>query len=512
MVNRIVILDFGSQYTKLIARRVRELHVYSEILPHDVAVEALRSPDIKGIILSGGPRSVLGADSLHTSAGFWDLQVPMLGICYGQQLMCLELGGVVENALDREYGPATLDLEADDHPLFGGFEKHTRVWMSHGDRLIKEPPGFRVIGSSENAPITAMVHETLPRLGIQFHPEVSHTENGMRLLSNFVFNICGSSADWQMTDYIAHTVAEIKATVGDERVLLGLSGGVDSTVAAALISKAIGKQLTCVYVDHGMMRKGETDDVVVNFRQKFDVELVSVDASELFLTRLAGVSDPEKKRKIIGATFIEVFDAEAAKLDKPKFLAQGTLYPDVIESAHTNGPAQTIKSHHNVGGLPERMNMTLLEPLRELFKDEVREVGRILGVPERIVGRHPFPGPGLAVRILGEIDRDAVKVLQEADHIFVEMLHEHGLYHQTSQAFVVLLPVRTVGIMGDERTYDKVCAIRAVTTSDFMTADWCRLPYDFLALVSSRIVNEVAGINRVVMDITSKPPGTIEWE
>lgn len=512
MVNKIVILDFGSQYTKLIARRVREMHVYSEIVAHNVDLETLRAPDVKGIILSGGPRSVLSEESLHTVPGFWDLDKPMLGICYGQQLMCLELGGKVEAASDREYGPATLDLQCDDHPLFGGFDKHTRVWMSHGDRLIEHPPEFRIVGTSENAPITAMVHETLPRMGIQFHPEVSHTEGGKRLLSNFVFNICGASADWQMKDYIAHTIEDIKATVGDEHVLLGLSGGVDSTVAAALISQAIGKQLTCVYVDHGMMRKGETNDVVVNFREKFDVDLVAVDASDLFLSRLAGVSDPEKKRKIIGNTFVEVFEAEAAKLPQPKFLAQGTLYPDVIESAIATGPAQTIKSHHNVGGLPEKMNMELLEPLRELFKDEVREVGRILGVPERIVGRHPFPGPGLAVRILGDITRDAIAVLQEADHIFIEMLHEHGLYNETSQAFAVLLPVKTVGIMGDERTYEKVCAIRAVSTSDFMTADWCRLPYDFLGELSARIVNEVAGINRVVLDITSKPPGTIEWE
>lgn len=512
MVSKIAILDFGSQYTKLIARRIREMHVYSEIVAHDIDLEHLAAPEIKGIILSGGPRSVIGDDSLHPAEGIWDLDKPILGICYGQQLMCHELGGQVEDADDREFGPATLTLDSGDHPLFKGLEKNERVWMSHGLRLIKEPPGFHRVGSSENAPITAMVHETKMMMGIQFHPEVSHTPNGHKLLSNFVFDICEATADWQMKDYIEHTIEEIRETVGDDHVLLGLSGGVDSTVAAALIQKAIGHQLTCVFVDHGMMRKGERNDVVVSFKEKFGIDLVAVDASDKFLGLLAGVTDPEKKRKIIGRTFIEVFEEEAGKLPKPKFLAQGTLYPDVIESATHAGPAQTIKSHHNVGGLPEKMNMELLEPLRELFKDEVREVGRILGVPEQIVERHPFPGPGLGVRILGEVTAEAVGVLQEADAIYMDMLKEKGLYGDTQQAFAVLLPVRTVGIMGDERTYDRVCAIRAVSTSDFMTADWTRLPYDFLAELSTRIVNEVNGINRVVLDITSKPPGTIEWE
>ena len=513
MEAKIVILDFGSQYTKLIARRIRELHVYSEILPYDAPLSQICDPSVKGVILSGGPRSVIAEDALLLDPDFWvENKTPVLGICYGLQLMCLQLGGEVEPASDREYGPATLRLKANETPLFEGFAESSRVWMSHGDRLLRAPDDFVVVGTSENAPITAMIHREKPLMGIQFHPEVSHTEQGMRLLRNFVFGVCGGRADWFMDDYIDRSVREIREKVGSEHVLLGLSGGVDSSVAAVLIHKAIGDQLTCVYVDHGMMRKNETETVVNTFRRQFGISLVSVDAANLFLDKLADISDPETKRKVIGRTFIEVFEAEAAKLSKPKFLAQGTLYPDVIESAGHSGPAQTIKSHHNVGGLPEKMNMTLLEPLRELFKDEVREVGRILGVPAEIVGRHPFPGPGLAVRLLGAPDRASIAILQEADAIFIEMLREYDLYDEVSQAFAVLLPVKTVGIMGDERTYERVCALRAVTTSDFMTADWSRLPHDFLAKVSARIVNEVAGINRVVLDITPKPPGTIEWE
>ena len=511
--NKIVILDFGSQYTKLIARRVRELSVYSEILPCDTPAKELQDPSIKGIILSGGPKSVFDEQALDTAPGFWDLDVPILGICYGLQLMCLKLGGKVENASDREYGPAVLDLKATDVPLFKGFGERTRVWMSHGDRLQEAPLGFRVVATSENAPITAMIHESKPLMGIQFHPEVSHTVNGKALLANFVHGVCGCEASWQMESYIEQTVAEIRARVGQEHVLLGLSGGVDSAVAALLIHKAIGDQLTCVFVDHGMMRKNERQDVEASFHGKFGIDLRCVDASDLFLGLLHEVEDPEKKRKIIGGTFIDVFDTEAAKLPfKPKFLGQGTLYPDVIESAHAGGPAQTIKSHHNVGGLPEKMDMKLLEPLRELFKDEVRKVGRLLGLPENLVGRHPFPGPGLAVRIIEAIDREGIAMLQEADAIFIDMLREHNHYDAVSQAFAVLLPVKTVGIMGDERTHERVCVLRSVNTTDFMTADWSRLPYDFLAQVSARIVNEVSGINRVVLDITSKPPGTIEWE
>lgn len=510
--NKIAILDFGSQYTKLIARRIRELSVYSEILPYNVDPKDLADPAIKGIILSGGPRSVLADGAPAVAPEFWDLDKPMLGICYGLQLMCRDHGGAVVSADDREYGPATLQLDAVASPLFKGFESQTRVWMSHGDRLEQAPAGFHILGTSDNAPITAMAHDSRPLFGIQFHPEVSHSQNGLTLIKNFVTDICGCEQDWLMADYMEAAVADIRAQVGDDHVLLGLSGGVDSSVAAALIHRAIGDQLTCVFVDHGMMRKDERRQVVHTFKDQFGIHLIDVDASDLFLGRLAGVNDPEQKRKIIGRTFVEVFDSEAGKLNNVTYLAQGTLYPDVIESAVAVGPAQTIKSHHNVGGLPEKMNLRLLEPLRELFKDEVRQVGRLLGLPEVMVERHPFPGPGLAVRILGEITREGVAILQEADAIFIEMLHKWGLYNEVSQAFAVLLPVRTVGIMGDERTYDQVCAIRSVSTTDFMTADWSRLPYDFLAEVSSRIVNEVKGINRVVMDITSKPPGTIEWE
>jgi len=513
MENKIVILDFGSQYTKLIARRIREMSVYSEILPFDVSLDVLRDRSVMGVILSGGPRSVLHEGAPKLASEFWDLDKPVLGICYGLQLMSHGMGGEVAPASDREYGPATLSLvDGISHPLFKDVASQSRVWMSHGDRLEKVPAGFSTAGWSENAPITAMVHNERPFMGIQFHPEVSHTEMGEKILSNFVFGICKASPDWLMADYIKRSVDEIRERVGEERVLLGLSGGVDSAVAAVLIHKAIGDQLTCVYVDHGMMRKDETRTVVETFQNNIGINLIAVDASGTFLGLLKDVSDPEQKRKIIGRTFIEVFESEAAKLDHPHFLAQGTLYPDVIESASHDGPAQTIKSHHNVGGLPEKMKMELLEPLRELFKDEVRQVGRLMGLPEEIVGRHPFPGPGLAVRIIDAVDAQSVATLQEADALFIDMLHERGLYDDVSQAFAVLLPVKTVGIMGDERTYENVCALRAVTTSDFMTADWSRLPYEFLAEVSTRIVNEVPGINRVVLDITSKPPGTIEWE
>ncbi|CAM2005902.1 glutamine-hydrolyzing GMP synthase [Acanthopleuribacter pedis] len=510
--NKIAILDFGSQYTKLIARRIRELSIYSEILPYNTDPADLADPSIKGVILSGGPRSVFDKGAPALDQKFWEIDKPILGICYGLQLMCRDFNGEVVSADDREYGPANLQLDHHNSPLFKGFEAKTRVWMSHGDRLDKAPADFHILGTSENAPITAMAHNQRPLYGIQFHPEVSHSENGLTLIKNFVTDICGCAQDWLMKDYIEAAVEEIREQVGDDHVLLGLSGGVDSSVAAALIHKAIGDQLTCVFVDHGMMRKDERKQVVHTFKDQFGIHLIPVDASDLFLGRLAGVDDPEQKRKIIGRTFVEVFESESKKLNNVTYLAQGTLYPDVIESAVAVGPAQTIKSHHNVGGLPEKMHLKLLEPLRDLFKDEVRQVGRLLGLPEVMVERHPFPGPGLAVRILGEITREGVAVLQEADAIFIDMLHQWGLYNEVSQAFAVLLPVRTVGIMGDERTYEQVCAIRSVSTTDFMTADWSRLPYDFLGEVSSRIVNEVKGINRVVFDITSKPPGTIEWE
>ncbi len=513
MDNRIVILDFGSQYTKLIARRVREMSVYSEIVPYDVSLDELRSPEVKGIILSGGPRSVLQEGAPSLDPAFWEIDKPVLGICYGLQLMCHGLGGHVAPASDREYGPATLTrVEGVDHPLFKGIKAASRGWMGHGDRLEKAPENFVIAGSSENAPITAMVHKTRPYMGIQFHPEVSHTEMGATLLSNFVFDVCQTKADWLMTDYIDRTVKEIREQVGNETVLLGLSGGVDSAVAAVLIHKAIGDQLTCVYVDHGMMRKDETEKVVSTFQKNIGINLVPVDASDIFLGRLKDVSDPEQKRKIIGRTFIEVFESEAAKLDHPHFLAQGTLYPDVIESASHDGPAQTIKSHHNVGGLPEKMKMELLEPLRELFKDEVRVLGRELGLPEVFVGRHPFPGPGLAIRIPGDITEEKADILRKADAVYLDEIRKAGLYDEIWQAFAVLLPVRTVGVMGDGRTYDYVCALRAVTSTDGMTADYYDFSHEFLGRTATRIINEVRGINRVVYDITSKPPGTIEWE
>jgi GMP synthase (glutamine-hydrolysing) len=509
--DKIVILDFGSQYTKLIARRIRDLHVYSEILPFSADPSSFMDSTVRGVILSGGPRSVLAEDAPQPDPKIFDLKVPTLGICYGLQLLCQHFGGQVENAEHREYGPAELSVIS-DHVLFSGLNTREKVWMSHGDRLENPPAGFVITGSSENAPVTAMAHETRDLMGLQFHPEVSHTQHGQRIISNFLFKVCHCQANWKMEDFIDSEVERIQRVTGNHEVLLGLSGGVDSSVAAALIDRAIGKQLTCVFVDTGLLRKNEARDVVDTFQRGFGLHLVHRDATKNFFDGLKGVSDPEKKRKFIGRMFIEIFEEEAAKLDHPEFLAQGTLYPDVIESATGSGPAQTIKSHHNVGGLPEKMNMKLLEPLRDLFKDEVRSVGRILGVPEEIVGRHPFPGPGLAVRIMGEVLPEDVLILQEADAVFINLLKEFKLYDRVSQAFAVLLPVQTVGIMGDERTYEKVCALRAVTTSDFMTADWSRLPDEFLAEVSRRIVNQVKGINRVVYDITSKPPGTIEWE
>jgi GMP synthase (glutamine-hydrolysing) len=508
---KLVILDFGSQFTKLIARRIREQSVYSEILPHDTSLEVLAAPEVKGIILSGGPQSVYGSDAPSIDPAILRLEKPILGICYGFQLLAHLLGGQVVSSPDREYGPATIQVEAREHPLFRGLAKAEQVWMSHGDRVAHLPAGFQLAASSANAPITAMVHPQRPLAGIQFHPEVAHTEKGSQLLRNFIFDICACRASWKMVDYLDSAVQAIRRQVGDGRVVLGLSGGVDSAVAALLLHRACGDALTCVFVDHGMMRKDEKHQVLSTFAQGFGIRLLARDAGELFLARLQGVADPERKRKIIGHTFIEVFEEQAAGLGA-RFLGQGTLYPDVIESALHKGPAQTIKSHHNVGGLPERMNLQLVEPLRELFKDEVRQMGRLLGLPEDLVNRHPFPGPGLAVRILGPIDASSIAMLQEADEIFIEMLRSNDLYEQVAQAFVVLLPVYSVGIMGDGRTYEKVCALRAVTSSDFMTADWARLPHEFLAQVSARIVNEVKGINRVVFDITSKPPGTIEWE
>jgi len=509
--DKIIILDFGSQYTKLIARRIREQEVYSEILPYDADPAVFLNDRVKGIILSGGPRSVLSKGAPKPHPDIFKIDRPLLGICYGLQLICQQYGGQVENAEHREYGPAILTIQKETS-LFDGLHKQEKVWMSHGDRLVSPPKGFHITGSSENAPITALCHDERPMMGLQFHPEVSHTNNGETILSNFLFKICSCRPNWKMEDFIRSAVQDITDQVGSEGVLLGLSGGVDSSVAAALIHKAIGDQLTCVFVDTGLMRKDEATDVVSTFKEGFGIHLIHRNASKEFLSGLKNESDPETKRKFIGHTFIDIFEDEAKKLNHPEFLAQGTLYPDVIESATGSGPAQTIKSHHNVGGLPEKMKMQLLEPLRDLFKDEVREVGRLLGVPQHIVSRHPFPGPGLAVRIMGEVTEKSVAILQEADAIFINLLREYDLYDHVSQAFAVLLPVKTVGIMGDERTYEQVCALRAVTTSDFMTADWSRLPTAFLADVSTRIVNQVKGINRVVYDITPKPPGTIEWE
>jgi GMP synthase (glutamine-hydrolysing) len=515
MQDKILIIDFGSQVTQLIARRVREAGVYSEIVPFNRAAEVLDDFAPKGVILSGGPASVTGIDTPRAPEAVFALGVPVLGICYGQQTMCAQLGGMVESSDEREFGRAYLDI-AGDCPLFRGVwtrgERH-QVWMSHGDRVLNIPEGFKVVGTSEGAPFAAIADESRNFYGVQFHPEVVHTPDGAQLLTNFVLNICGCKGDWTMSAFRETEIAKVREQVGTGRVICGLSGGVDSSVVAVLLHEAIGDQLTCVFVDHGLMRMGEADQVVTLFREHYHINLVHVDASELFLGKLDGVDDPEKKRKIIGNTFIEVFEKEANKIGGADFLAQGTLYPDVIESvSFTGGPSVTIKSHHNVGGLPERMNMKLVEPLRELFKDEVRALGRELGLPQSFIGRHPFPGPGLAIRIPGAITREKLDILRKADSIYLEEIRAAGLYDDIWQAFAVLLPVRTVGVMGDERTYEYVCALRAVTSTDGMTADYYHFDHEFLGRTATRIINNVRGINRVVYDVTSKPPGTIEWE
>lgn len=507
----IVILDYGSQYTQLIARRVREQHVYAEILPWDAGREALTALRPKGIILSGGPNSVYDASAPVIPDHVLEAGVPLLGICYGMQALVQRLGGHVTAAATREYGPATVFVVRPESPLFVGLPTSLSVWMSHGDHVTMLPPGFEVLARSENDVIAAIGDEQRNIYGTQFHPEVRHTPLGGEILRRFLFDICGCQGQWTTEAFIDQAVSRIREQVADESVIVGLSGGVDSSVVAALTHRAIGDRLTCIFVDTGLLRRDEANQVQTTFREAMGMRLVSVDASEHFLSRLSGITDPEAKRRIIGELFIRIFEAEARRLNGVKFLAQGTIYPDVIESAGT-ASAHRIKSHHNVGGLPSDMDLKLVEPLRDLFKDEVRQVGLALGLPEKLIWRHPFPGPGLAVRILGEVTPERVAVLQAADAIFLETLWEAGLYRETSQAFAVLLPVRSVGVMGDGRTYAHVVALRAVTTDDFMTADWARLPYEVLAKVANRIVNEVPGINRVVYDISSKPPATIEWE
>jgi len=517
---RILILDFGSQVTQLIARRVREAGVYCEIHPNDVAADFIREFAPKGIVLSGSHMSAYEESTDRAPAAVFELDVPVLGICYGMQTMAQQLGGRVEAGAHREFGYA--EVRARGHTkLLGGIEDFRsveghgmlKVWMSHGDKIVELPPGFRLMASTASCPIAGMADEGRRFYGVQFHPEVTHTLQGQAILTRFVREICGCRGDWNMPDYVPEAIARIREQVDREEVILGLSGGVDSSVAAALIHRAIGQQLTCVFVDTGLLRLNEAQQVVDTFDRHMGLRLIPIDAGERFMAKLAGVSDPEAKRKIIGAEFVHVFQEEAAKLPNAKWLAQGTIYPDVIESAGAKTKkATTIKSHHNVGGLPEALHLKLLEPLRELFKDEVRKLGETLGLPHDMVYRHPFPGPGLGVRILGEVRREYADLLRRADHIFIEELRTSGWYDKTSQAFAVFLPVKSVGVMGDGRTYDYVVALRAVQTQDFMTAHWAHLPHDLLARVSSRIINEVRGINRVVYDISGKPPATIEWE
>ena len=510
MTNGILILDFGSQYNQLIARRIREFGVYAEILPFNASIDQILEKQPKGIILSGGPSSVFADDAALIDKSLYELNIPVLGICYGMQLTAHLLGGKVKKGEKGEYGKADFSV-LEQCSLFDGVPENSSVWMSHFDEVAELPEGFVKAGKS-SVEIASIVNSEKNIYAVQFHPEVSHTDFGSQILENFVFKICKAEKNWQIEDFISSQIRQIKETVGDKKVILGLSGGVDSSVAAVLIHKAIGDQLNCIFVDTGLLRKDEGKKVFENYGKHFNLNIKMVDASEQFLSKLKGVSDPEKKRKLIGHEFIEVFNAEAKKFQDADFLAQGTIYPDVIESQSVKGPSATIKSHHNVGGLPEDMKLQLLEPLRELFKDEVRKVGVELGIPKELVFRHPFPGPGLGVRILGEIDKEKVRILQEADDIFIEELYKNDLYDSVSQAFVVLLPVKSVGVMGDERTYEYTAVLRSADTIDFMTATWSKLPYEFLGKVSNRIINEVRGINRVAYDISSKPPATIEWE
>jgi GMP synthase (glutamine-hydrolysing) len=517
--DRILILDYGSQFTQLIARRIREQRVYCEIHPPTISRAAIEAWDPAGIVLSGGPSSVLDVGAPDLDPEIVALGRPVLGICYGLQLLAHRLGGLVEKADDREYGRALFKLDRDDDPLFadlpGGAERV--VWMSHGDRVLRLPEGFVVLGTSENSPFAAVRHAERPIWGVQFHPEVAHTQAGSQILANFAHRICGCASGWTMEAFIADATARIRAQVGDRRAVCGLSGGVDSSVAAVLVHQAIGDRLTCVFVDNGLLREREREEVEGLFREHLAIPLVTARAEDRFLDRLTGERDPERKRRIIGHTFIEVFEEEARKLagdgrGPVEFLVQGTLYPDVIESVSVRGPSATIKTHHNVGGLPERMNLALVEPLRELFKDEVREVGRKLGLPDALLGRHPFPGPGLAIRVITDVTRERLAILRRADAIVVEEIRRAGLYDKLWQAFAVFLPVQSVGVMGDERTYEHAIAVRCVTSVDAMTADWAPLPTEVLQAIGTRIINEVKGVNRVVYDISSKPPATIEWE
>lgn len=509
--NSIIILDFGSQYNQLIARRVREMGVYAEVVPYFEPLEDILAREPKGIILSGGPASVYLDGSPTIDKALYEQGIPVLGICYGMQLTSQLLGGQVERADKQEFGKAELIIDDLESPLFKDVPNLNQVWMSHGDHVTVLPEGFKQIAHTDSCiAATANVEKNI--YCIQYHAEVTHSEYGTKMLENFVFGVANCEKNWSMGNYIEETVKSIKETVGDKKVLLGLSGGVDSSVAAALIHKAIGDQLICIFVDTGLLRKNEGKNVMEIYGKNFNMNIKCVEAEERFLSKLAGVADPEAKRKIIGKEFVEVFNDEASKLVDVDFLAQGTIYPDVIESQSVKGPSATIKSHHNVGGLPEDMKFQLLEPLRELFKDEVRAVGRELGIPDHMVDRHPFPGPGLGIRILGEVDKEKADILREADDIFISELRDADLYRQVSQAFVVLLPVKSVGVMGDERTYEYTAVLRSANTIDFMTATWSRLPYEFLDKVSNRIINEVKGINRMTYDISSKPPATIEWE